>query len=445
MKSFKNFNISKVYWNNHSSVLISYKNNYILTDPFYNSTAFETWLPTPPSFYHPAYLLALSKSNKNFFLIISHGHDDHLDDRFLKLFTHCKIFITKMSSPGLFNRLKKIGFNNIIELTNKIYKLNFFELSSFINFKYSHDDSVQVISTPDTTFVHANDCWWPIDDSHLKIIKKNLKKITIYASQVAVADAYPFAYDCFSSKEKLKLSKNRIKKSLLSGMKNAKNLKSNFFLPYAGHIKTFSKNEEFNDSSGFVENNLIKKILKPVPNKDKVNFLDWKTGDVFKNGKIHSVFENNYISEINIKKASSEYWSEYGDFNYKKFKNKLQSAKRKKLLNYFSTKFQDYVINSVSSKNFKEEILYSKVILEINNTIKKIIIFPEYTEKKRIDLHVKWDLETADQILQGKINFEASYIGGLGTFSRNPKYINNSHVIRWLTMFGYVWQNKLSK
>ena len=228
-------------------------------------------------------------------------------------------------------------------------------------------------------------------------------------------------------------------------MKNAKNLKSNFFLPYAGHIKSFSKNEEFNDSSGFIENNLIKKILKPVPNKDKVNLLDWKTGDVFKNGKIHSVFENNYISETNIKKASSEYWSEYGDFNYKKLKNKLQSVKRKKLLNYFSTKFQDYVINSVPSKNFKEEILYSKVIFEINNTIKKIIIFPKYTEKKRIDLHIKWDLETADQILQGIINFEASYIGGLGAFSRNPKYINNSHVIRWLTMFGYVWQNKLSK
>jgi hypothetical protein len=72
--------------------------------------------------------------------MISHGHDDHVDERLLKLFTHCTVFITKFSSSGVFNRLKKIGFTSIIELTNKNYKFSCFELNAFINKKVSHDD-----------------------------------------------------------------------------------------------------------------------------------------------------------------------------------------------------------------------------------------------------------------------------------------------------------------
>ena len=297
---------TKIYWVNHSSVLIAYRNNYILTDPFYNSPAFETWLPSPPSFYNPAYLLALSKSN-DFAIIISHGHDDHLDDKLLKLFVHSTIFITKFSSPGLYNRLKKIGFKNIIELGSTGFNFKHFELSSYINKKYSYDDSIQIINTPDVTFVHANDCWWPLEEKQIKQIKKNKRKKIIYASQIAVADGYPAAYDCFTKREKIKIYNQRVTKSLKSGMKNASKLKSNLFLPYAGHIKMFTKNEDVNTLSGFIEKDFIENKLKYFPNKDKVKFSEWKTGDVFQNGKIVNVFENKFLSEKNIKNASDEY------------------------------------------------------------------------------------------------------------------------------------------
>ena len=42
---------------------------------------------------------------------------------------------------------------------------------------------------------------------------------------------------------------------------------------------------------------------------------------------------------------------------------------------------------------------------------------------------------SANLILKGKINFEASYIGCLGKFNVKPKNHYNGHAVRWL----YVW------
>ena len=52
------------------------------------------------------------------------------------------------------------------------FNFKHFELSSYINKKYSYDDSIQIINTPDVTFVHANDCWWPLEEKQIKQIKK---------------------------------------------------------------------------------------------------------------------------------------------------------------------------------------------------------------------------------------------------------------------------------
>ena len=71
---------------NHASVLIQEDDNFILTDPWYEQPAFGSWLPVPPTSIHPVYLLALAKDNPKFKILISHGHDDHLDDEWLSLF-----------------------------------------------------------------------------------------------------------------------------------------------------------------------------------------------------------------------------------------------------------------------------------------------------------------------------------------------------------------------
>ena len=68
---------------NHSSLLFKLHNNkYTFLTDFWNLTpAFGSWLPSAPPIYHPNYLASLS-FQKNFYLVISHAHDDHIDDNF---------------------------------------------------------------------------------------------------------------------------------------------------------------------------------------------------------------------------------------------------------------------------------------------------------------------------------------------------------------------------
>ena len=198
-------NKTTIHFLNHSSLLINYNENYIYTDPFYQTPAFKTWLPSPPMYINPAYILAIAKATKNFHILISHGHDDHCDDRLLELFKDFKVIITKFASPGTKNRLMKIGFTKIIELDENIKKIGKFKLCSFINKDFSLDDSVQIVKSPDLTFVHGNDCWWPMEKSHInKIIKISAKKKLLFASQIAIADGYPITYTNFKKDEKKK-------------------------------------------------------------------------------------------------------------------------------------------------------------------------------------------------------------------------------------------------
>jgi hypothetical protein len=436
-------NKTTIHFLNHSSLLINYKENYIYTDPFFQNPAFDTWLPTPPMYINPSYILAIAKATKNFYILISHGHDDHCDDKLLTLFKDFKVIISKFGSPGLKNRLTKIGFNKIIEIQEDIKKIGIFKFCSFVNKKFSLDDSVQLIKTPDLTFVHGNDCWWPMQQNHInKINKIKNKKKLLFASQIAIADGYPSAYTNFKKSEKEKISIKRISKSLISSMKNAANVKAKHFINYAGHIKIFSKNAEVNSFSGYVEKTKIDKILKKIPKKEKVNYLDMFPGDVYNGNIIKGIGRNTYKDQ-HIKDSSVDFWKLYGQINYPNYKIKFLDLKRKKLLNNFTETFLDYVNNS--KKKFRPEILNSKIIFEIKGQCKKTIKFKNYKNNKRLDLHIKWEKDIADLILSGEINFESSYIGCLGNFSVKPNNHYNGHAIRWLSMFGYLWQNKICK
>ena len=89
------------------------------------------------------------------------------------------------------------------------------------------------------------------------------------------------------------IANDRVKKHLISALKNDKVLNSNYFLQYAGHVKIFSENEE-------------------------VKFKELKTSDYFENNKIQSGFEKKHFSATHIKETLVDYWDKYEDLNYKK-------------------------------------------------------------------------------------------------------------------------------
>ena len=87
---------------NHSSLLFKFKESIVLTDFWNTSPAFGSWLPSALPFYNPTYLASLSYED-NFYLVISHAHDDHMDNDFLgKYFNkNMKIIINEFPSPSL--------------------------------------------------------------------------------------------------------------------------------------------------------------------------------------------------------------------------------------------------------------------------------------------------------------------------------------------------------
>ena len=96
---------------NHSSLLIQHGDKYLLTDPWFIQPAFGSWLPTLPPYIHPAYIAAL---DERLTILVSHGHDDHFDDKLFEIFNKETKFVTaNFKAPSVINRLRKLGFENM--------------------------------------------------------------------------------------------------------------------------------------------------------------------------------------------------------------------------------------------------------------------------------------------------------------------------------------------
>ena len=98
----------KLHFLNHTSFLIEHNEWLLLLDPWPSSSlSFDGWVSNPPCFMNEELLVAFinnysSVNNKNFAILISHGHDDHCDNNFLKkLSPEINFFIPKYNNIGV--------------------------------------------------------------------------------------------------------------------------------------------------------------------------------------------------------------------------------------------------------------------------------------------------------------------------------------------------------
>jgi hypothetical protein len=435
---------TRVLFLNHSSLLICHGDEYILTDPFYAHPAFETWLPAPPMYVHPAYLVALARSARAFSILVSHGHDDHCDDKLLGLFKQCPAYVSAFDSPGTRNRMKRIGFETITELTEEPVSAGSFELSAYVHREFSLDDSIQLVNAPDLSVVHANDCWWPLLDEHRQALKTRLRPHALYASQVAIADGYPLAYSCFSDEEKRELAGRRVRKHIQSTLTNAADVGAGAFLHYAGHVKIFAENPAVNAGSGFVPLDFLRQNAPSAPEgRTAPEILDMAPGDTFVDGAVVPGLGRHIYDDEAIKSASVDFWNAYGEFRYKAPVPAATDEWLRHRLETFAREFHSYVEAAALGKGFRQDILQSRIIFHITGVASQEVAFSQFADPARIDLEVTWSPTVAGLILSGELNFEACYIGCLGSFSVTPKTHYNGHAVRWLNMFGYVWINRI--
>jgi len=295
---------TSVFFISHACVLIRYKEHSLLTDPWYLQPAFGSWLPNPPPIIHPAYLIALSRSTTNFTILVSHGHDDHLDDELFSLFDPKTNFVTAdFKAPSVKNRIKKLGFSNITPVSSKGFQRGPFFIRGFVDPQISHDDAVYSIRTPDALIVHANDCWNELNDDKAELISADVrmtpKNNTIYMSQTNSASGYPLNYQNYNMEEKRKLLKTKVEKMIHIGLENAKKVGIENFLSYAGYACVFVSGKP-----KYIEESFLptpQNIQKTFPNSmvDGVKILDMVPGDIFDFNKIHKNPLNEFLkSEI---------------------------------------------------------------------------------------------------------------------------------------------------
>jgi len=233
----------KVLFQNHSSLLLHYGDRYLLTDPWYNQPAFGSWLPSLAPYIHPTYLAALGE---RLTILISHGHDDHFDDRLLKLFSKDTRIVTgNFKSPSVLNRVKRLGFENIATVSEDETLVDGLMISSYIVEDFSHDDATYLIRNDDGAVIHANDNWHRFEKSHETLIKDRTRSYERSAillfSQTNSASGFPLNYRNFSNDEKQELLKDKVSKMVKGGLDNAKSLGLKKMYSYAGFATAYVK------------------------------------------------------------------------------------------------------------------------------------------------------------------------------------------------------------
>ena len=438
---------------NHSSLLFSFKKSVILTDFWNTSPAFGSWLPSALPFYHPTYLASLSYE-KNFYLTISHAHDDHIDDYFLSKYfdKNMKIIINEFPSPSLKKRLNKLGFKNIIQIPRE-EKIIFkdFEVISVFDESVSNDDAGISFRDKDYCIHHGNDNWFKLRQNNCdKLIKFSKNRKFLYCSQTNSASSHPITYSQYANKMQEEL-KRKVKKMVVSGLQNVEKLNAVYFLPYAGFSKSYVKNKNYHLSAFNPTYKNLKKLVEDeeISNFDKmINIFPGGTFDL-SNGKIEYPFNfeperllnitNNYSINENLVKKCDTYNKDFNnnELNVKNIENYLNEFCE--FVYRYLNKFPNFYSSIKNKKICFEIFLESKKEYRTIDIKNKKILNNDICNKKFI---IPSNLFNA--LYDKKIVFENLYTGYEAEIMRFPLDEYNRDIIMYLDMFGYKYKNSKS-
>ena len=447
----------KILFQNHSSLLIENKGKYLLTDPWVDQPAFGSWLPSFPPYIHPSYLASLEN---NLTILISHGHDDHFDDRLLKnIFNKdTKIITANFKAPSVLNRVKKLGFNNIETVGTDGKLINGFYISSYIVEDQSHDDAAYLIFNDDGAVIHANDNWqeFTLDNEALLIekISKFPNTDVLLFSQTNSASGFPLTYETFSDSDQKEIHKEKVLKMIKGGLNNAKKLGLKRMFSYAGFATPYVKGEKYHEKVFFPTASFINNLLQ----EQKIDSLplieEFYPGDfiTLPGGNITKAFLNGY-SDSSIRKKTHEFYTSYGKID------ECITYKNTQTPNDISPNWvEDFLneFNNFSIKRFQgPDSHYTKLIGKtFRLTIKKddkpsliktikfgdgLVNEEEVANKECIVSDYLFN-----QILLGKALFEDLITGYNAKWKRNPSSIYNRDIIMMIVMFSYVYKNRLA-
>lgn len=440
---------------NHASLLIKYGNEYLLTDPWFQRPAFGSWLPIPPMAVHPSYLAALKGKLR---ILVSHAHDDHLDDHLFRLFDkNTEILTTDYASKSCERRLRKLGFTNIQALRraprSESRQFGAFRVRSWVNETISPDDSIYLIETPDAAVVHCNDMWYPLQEDSRAIIarvvqEKGAERV-LYASQTNSASGFPLSYRDLSRDEKLAILMKKVTSMIRAGLKNAADVGARNFLSYAGFASVFVKGkEQYLTDAIFPDRDwILSNMPDDVPHG--VQIVDMLPGDMFEFPNVRKGFFGNDIDTNDLKRAAASYYEAYGAIgacdSYLPIDRPIVSTELEKGLEHFLTLFNGFVMSQTKRTEFEQTILGKTFTIHVEDLgLRRSVRFGEGLT----DDHDSWNKQLwvssplMSRVIEKQLLFEDLYTGFNGEFARNPRDVYNRDIVMYLVMFSYYYMNR---
>ena len=409
---------------NHASLAIVDKDKKygFITDPWISSAAFGGWqaYPRPNETEFERYLDTL----EGYALVISHGHDDHCDDLYIKSrLKPSHIFIPKYSSRGFLKRIQHLCARetSIVELEHgKSYVHRDFTLMATVNPGFTSNDAIVSIRNNSYTVIHANDNWHNQPEDILKLLGDFSKGTDItYLAQIGIAGSFPLYYLGLDNSEKKSLVVKQLRLQ-------AESLEANSRLLGAARAYSYANESRFTylDSSSLYSSDIRKVILDDCVKQESVyrgelaSTNDFNCESLsFYNLRNHCSFSENVKSRI----ASAAELAPINDIV-------TELARLNDQINYYldESMIEGRVVLLAMSYQKLKCLLDGDDMLDEHQGVPSLYIYSTY--------HI-WN-----EILSGVLNLESITIGGCGLLKKSQPRWNARYVHDALSRYGYRYQ-----
>jgi UDP-MurNAc hydroxylase len=229
----------------NASCIYEEKGFQLLADPWLTDGAFEG------SWYHYPPLSTTFDDIKDVdALYISHLHPDHYDETILKQFRKdIPVLVLDHGANFLHRKLEGLGFTNLVKVKDKETKtIGPFEVTlyaPFVKHPFDHSelgnfiDSALVIKASGRVILNANDNT-PDKEAGKTLFEKH-GPFSVVQLKDALAGAYPSCFTNLSHEEKLSEAKRLIDRQLTAMCEVAKEMKAEWFQPFAGDYQLAGK------------------------------------------------------------------------------------------------------------------------------------------------------------------------------------------------------------
>jgi UDP-MurNAc hydroxylase len=169
----------------HAGFVVTFAGTTVLIDPWFYPAFLGSWFPFPDN----RFLAAPLAGRKIDYLYVSHTHEDHFDERFLRgLDRNVRVICPAYRSKALLRRFRALGFTRIKPLAHKqgVELAPGFRATVLLDTSHKEDSGL-LLDMGGYRFLDLNDCNTPLSELPTDI--------DLLAAQFSGAMWYPNCYD----------------------------------------------------------------------------------------------------------------------------------------------------------------------------------------------------------------------------------------------------------